>query len=136
MKGAVDGGINVPHSEKRLFGYNKEKKALDTALLRKALLGGHIADYMKKLSSDEPAKYQKQFSRYIKNGIKPDGVEQLYKKAHAAIREKPQRVAEANKKTSEDYKKAAAPYRKKKLSLKVRKDRIANKLAKVAKQRQ
>jgi large subunit ribosomal protein L5e len=136
MKGAVDGGINVPHNEKRLFGYNKEKKALDTALLRKALLGGHVAEYMKKLSADEPARYQKQFSRYIKHGIKPDNVEQLYKKAHAAIREKPQRVVDPKRKTPEEYKKAAAPYRKKKLTLKVRKDRINNKLAKVAKARQ
>jgi len=136
MKGAVDGGINVPHNEKRLFGYNREKKALDTALLRKALLGGHVAEYMKKLSADEPARYQKQFSRYIKHGIKPDNVEQLYKKAHAAIREKPQRVVDPKRKTPEEYKKAAAPYRKKKLTLKVRKDRINNKLAKVAKARQ
>jgi len=135
MKGAVDGGLNVPHSDKRLFGYNREKKALDTALLRKVLLGGHVADYMKKLSADEPARYQKQFSRYIKNGIKPDGIEALYKKAHAAIRENPKRIVNPDKKTQEDYKKAAAPYRKKKLTLAVRRDRVAHKLAKVARER-
>ena len=35
---------------------------------------------------DEPEKYQTHFSEYIKKGIGADGLEELYKKVHAAIR--------------------------------------------------
>ena len=38
------------------------------------------------LSEDEPEKYQTHFSEYIKKGIVADGLEELYKKVHAAIR--------------------------------------------------
>merc|ERR1711974_515030 len=48
---------------------------------------------------DEEA-YKKQFSRYIKNGINPDGIEAIYKKAHAAIRADPVREAQKDKKVT------------------------------------
>ncbi|KAF5954512.1 hypothetical protein HYC85_007368 [Camellia sinensis] len=38
---------------------------------------------------DEPAKYQAHFTQYIKRGIEPDGIEEKYKKVHAAIRADP-----------------------------------------------
>jgi len=38
---------------------------------------------------DEPEKYQTHFSEYIKRGIQADGIEELYKKVHAAIRADP-----------------------------------------------
>lgn len=38
---------------------------------------------------DEPEKYQAHFSEYIKRGIDPDGMEEMYKKVHAAIRADP-----------------------------------------------
>lgn len=38
---------------------------------------------------DEPEKYQSHFSEYIKKGIEPDGIEEMYKKVHAAIRADP-----------------------------------------------
>lgn len=38
---------------------------------------------------DEPEKYQTHFSRYIKLGLEPDGIEEMYKKVHAAIRADP-----------------------------------------------
>ena len=38
---------------------------------------------------DEPEKYQSHFSEYIKRGIEPDNMEELYKKVHAAIRADP-----------------------------------------------
>ena len=37
------------------------------------------------LTEDEPEKYQTHFSEYIKKGIEADGLEELYKKVHAAI---------------------------------------------------
>lgn len=38
------------------------------------------------LAEDEPEKYQAHFSEYIKKGIEPDNIEEMYKKVHAAIR--------------------------------------------------
>merc|ERR1712020_743176 len=65
MKGAVDGGIDIPHL----------------------------------MEEDEEA-YKKQFSRYIKLGINPDGVEAMYKKAHSAIRANPARESKPEKKVA------------------------------------
>lgn len=91
LKGAVDGGIDVPHSASRFVGYKTGEKegSLNAAVLRKYIFAGHVADYMKKLSEDDPDKYKKQFSRYLKNGITADKLEEVIKKTHAAIRANP-----------------------------------------------
>lgn len=44
---------------------------------------------LQSLMEDEPEKYQSHFSEYIKRGIEPDNIEELYKKVHAAIRAGP-----------------------------------------------
>ena len=44
---------------------------------------------MQTLMEDEPEKYQSHFSEYIKRGIEPDGIEEMYKKVHASIRADP-----------------------------------------------
>jgi len=44
---------------------------------------------MQTLNEDEPEKYQSHFSAFIKRGIEPDGLEDLYKKVHASIRADP-----------------------------------------------
>lgn len=88
LKGAVDGGVSIPHSPARFVGFNKEDKKLNVATLRKHIYGGHVGDYMKQLESDE-AHYKRQFSHYIKAGIKADGLEALYTKVHANIRANP-----------------------------------------------
>lgn len=38
---------------------------------------------------DEPEKYQSHFSEYLKSGVEPDSMEEMYKKVHAAIRADP-----------------------------------------------
>lgn len=48
-QGALDGGLNVPHSEKRFVGYSRDDKSLDADTLRKFIYGGHIADYMNEM---------------------------------------------------------------------------------------
>jgi large subunit ribosomal protein L5e len=89
LKGALDGGINIPHSPARFAGFDEEKQELDAKILRKYIFGGHVADYMNLLSKEDADKYKKVFSRYIKAGIKPGDLESIYKKAHAAIRANP-----------------------------------------------
>ena len=49
MQGAVDGGLDVPHSEKRFVGYDRDGKSLDAEQLRKFIYGGAIADYMNEM---------------------------------------------------------------------------------------
>ncbi|KAG6401330.1 hypothetical protein SASPL_138183 [Salvia splendens] len=89
LKGALDAGVDIPHSEKRFAGFSKDSKQLDAEVHRKYIYGGHVAAYMNSLSEDEPEKYQTHFSEYIKRGIDADNIEEMYKKVHAAIRANP-----------------------------------------------
>lgn len=61
-------------SVNRFVGYDSESKQLDADQLRRYIFGGHVADYMRYLSEEDPEKYQKQFSAFIKEGISADGV--------------------------------------------------------------
>ena len=49
----------------------------------------HISFILQTLMEDEPEKYQTHFSQYIKKGVEPECIEELYKKVHAAIRADP-----------------------------------------------
>lgn len=89
MKGAVDGGLRVPHKPLRFPGYTKDAKAFDPSELRKRIFGGHVADYMKYLEENEPEKYKSHFAVFLKNGLTADKLEATYKKVHAAIRADP-----------------------------------------------
>ena len=42
---------------------------------------------MRYLTEEDEDAYEKQFSQYIKDNVTPDMMEEMYKKAHAAIRE-------------------------------------------------
>ena len=80
MKGAVEGGLDIPHSEKRFPGYDSEAKYLNAHVHRAHIFGSHVADYMRHLIEEDEELYKKQFSRYIKNGVTADGMEDMYKK--------------------------------------------------------
>ena len=43
LQGALDGGLDIPHSEKRYVGYSSEGKSLDEETLKKYILGGHVS---------------------------------------------------------------------------------------------
>ncbi len=53
LKGASDGGIFIPHSDKRFPGYDSENKTLDAEVLKKYIFGGHIAEYMESLEEED-----------------------------------------------------------------------------------
>lgn len=88
MKGAVDGGINVPHNEKRFPAYSKEE-GFDPEQLKMRILGNHIADYMNDLAEEDEDRLKKQFSRYLAEGIEADSIEEMYTSAHEKIRADP-----------------------------------------------
>merc|ERR1711934_158920 len=98
MKGAFDGGLEIPHSEKKFFGYDAEAKEYDAEAHRERIFGGHVRDYMESMRADDPDKYKDHFAKFIAAGISADDLEGLYTKVHAAIRENPEPVASEKKK--------------------------------------
>jgi len=127
LKGATDGGLDIPHSVNRFAGYDEEKKSLDTAILRKYIFGGHVADYMRALKEEDDAAFNARFSQFIKHNVTADSLEKLYATAHKNIREKPQFV-KSTKPAPEVHKRRKTP----KLTLKQRRSRLATRKARLA----
>lgn len=128
LKGAVDGGVNVPHNEKRFPGYSKETEKLDAKVHRDRIFGQHVAGYMKSLQKEDPEEYQRHFSKFIKEGVTADKVEAMYKAAHAAIREDPNKkvVKKDKKPLPKDFKPKS--YKQRPHSLKERKNIVRQKI--------
>jgi len=120
LKGAVDGGLEIPHSNKRFPGYDSESSEFSAEVHRKYIFGGHVAEYMKELQEDDES-YKRQFSQFIKHDITPDNLEEVYKKAHAAIRANPETKAKP------DHKVTPKRWNRKKLTLAQRRDRVKQK---------
>lgn len=130
MKGAVDGGLYIPHSESRFPGYDREAKAYDAETHRNYIFGGHVADYMRQLSEEDSEQYNKVFARYVKEGINADDLESIYSKAHEAIRADPS-FKKAETKNVEEIKNKFPKRRR--LNLKERKNKIKQKKASIQK---
>jgi len=129
LKGACDGGLNIPHGERRFPGVDKEGK-YNPEVHRKYIFGGHVANYMKELQESDPSRYEKQFSRYLKEGIKHDKLEGIYKAAHAAIRKDP-----SVKKTVKKVPKAQKRWQMSKITREQRVAGVAQRKAKIAEMR-
>lgn len=71
LKGAVDAGIEVPHSEEILPSDSR-------------IRGEHIASYAKQLSTD-PERYHAQFSLYLSKKLKPDDIPSAFEKVKEKI---------------------------------------------------
>ena len=98
LKGALDGGLDIPHNEKRFAGFDKDDKKLDTETHAQYILGGIIGEYAAELQEEEPEKYARQFKSYIDEGIDPEELEELYKEVHEKIRANPVHVKKERKK--------------------------------------
>jgi len=92
LKGAVDGGLNIPHSEKRFPGYDREGKDFDAETHKKYIFGGHVAEYMELLQEEDPERYQAQFAKLIAEDVEGDALEDLYTEAFEKIRGDPELV--------------------------------------------
>merc|ERR1712008_414606 len=53
-----DGGLDIPHSEKRFPGYDGEAKELNADVHRAHIFGGHVADYMRHLIEEDEEAYK------------------------------------------------------------------------------
>lgn len=111
LKGASDGGINVPHKTKRFPGYNKSKAevvtnkrgkttdvektsaSFDPKVLRARIFGNHVTAYMNTMKKEDAEKYKRHFSQWDKclTAAKVKTCEDLYKKVHSAIIANPDR---------------------------------------------
>merc|ERR1711939_580694 len=133
MKGAFDGGLEIPHNEKKFFGYDADEKEYDAAAHRERILGGHVSSYMETLEEEQPEEYQTKFSRFIKAGVTADGMEDMYLGVHKAIRASPEanltkeKIEGGFRYTDKDGKEHFVNRRKRSLSQ--RKNRVAQKKA-------
>ena len=59
LKGAVDAGLDIPHSQEKIPSDDR-------------IMGKHIENYAKYLLKNDPDRYKKQFSNYLKVGLKPE----------------------------------------------------------------
>jgi len=91
LKGACDGGLDIPHNDHRFPGSKRDggEWKSDPAVHRKYIFGLHVAGYMKQLQENDEEAYQRQFKRYVDQKIKSDDIEKIYKKAHEGIRKDP-----------------------------------------------
>jgi len=103
LKGATDGGLNIPHNERRYPGSKKDSESgqwtFSPEVHKKYIFGGHVAAYMESLKDDDEA-LTRQFGKYVTSGIKPKDIESVYKKAHAAIRADPNKKRDPKDKGS------------------------------------
>ena len=128
LKGAVDGGLAIPHSENRFPGWDADAKTLDAEVLRNYIFGGHVADYMRELEDDDEDSFKRQFARYIEKEIEADSLEELYESAHAKIREDPVAQTKSHEYDAEALAKLKK-FHAKKLTYKERLDRVQEKKA-------
>merc|ERR1711934_272118 len=102
MKGAFDGGLEIPHNEKKFYGYDPDEKEYDAEANKERILGGHVATYMNSLEEEEPEEFAEKFKKYIEAGISADNMEDKYLEAHKAIRADPAHKPTTKKKPTGD----------------------------------
>ena len=115
LKGACDGGLNVPHQTKRFPGYSTSKKtevtgkqgkvtetkveeaSFNASVHRDRIFGNHITTYMNKLKKEDAGAFKRQFSQWEKclAANKAKSCEEIYKKVHKAINANPDRKKKA-----------------------------------------
>jgi large subunit ribosomal protein L5e len=148
LKGACDGGVNIPHSDRRfpgskdVEGGGKNKYEPNPEKHREYIFAQHVANHMRQLQENDEEAYERQFKRYIDAGISADDVEGIYTALHKAIRAEPTKkrdpLERGHYKSRDKAKDAKATYPKKnhrqvKLSVAQRKGRVKQKLAAILK---
>jgi len=120
MKGGVDGGLYIPHENKRFPGYANTKEEIqgkrgkvektqntiswEPKVLRDHIFGNHIQIYMDLLKKESKDRYDAHFSKWdaALKASKCKNLEELYTKAHAAIRKDPIYKKKENKNTKRE----------------------------------
>lgn len=71
LKGAVDGGLDIPHSLKRFPGYDDEGDELNAEVHRNHIFGQNIGVYMDSLKEEDEDAYRRQILK-IHQGWSPE----------------------------------------------------------------
>jgi len=141
LKGAVDGGLHIPHTNKLFPGYKApdekgQEPEYDAEAHKDKIFGGHVKEYMEMLAEEDPTKYEAHFSKFIAEDIDADKLEDMYSEAHEKIREDPDREAADKKgitheRTGEDIKSSdgSTHVRSPKIGLEMRRQKVAEKIA-------
>ena len=123
LKGAADGGLDIPHNEKRFPGYDRDGKEYDADMHRERIMGGHVGEYMEYLEEEDNQKYQEHFATYIENDVDADGLEELYESVHEKIREDPSPSEKKDFSPDKSFKrKAKLSYDERKARVQAKKD--------------
>jgi len=72
LKGAIDGGLDIAYSEDALPPVER-------------FSGKHISDYATLLKKEQPTKYKKVFSGYLKNNLVPEDIAKVFEQAKSNI---------------------------------------------------
>jgi large subunit ribosomal protein L18 len=72
LKGAIDSGLDIPHSSDILPSEDRIK-------------GGHISKYAELLKKENPEKYGKHFSQYIKGSLQPEDLARHFEEIKAKL---------------------------------------------------
>jgi len=141
LKGAVDGGLHIPHTNKLFPGYKPPadkggQGEYDAEAHKEKIFGTNVKEYMEMMQEEDPTKYEAHFSKFIENSIDADGVEDMYSDAHSKIKEDPSFTGADKKGTtySRDGNKMIGSdgtehARSKKIGLEARRAKVAAKIA-------
>jgi large subunit ribosomal protein L5e len=124
MKGASDGGLDIPHNAKRFPGYNRDNKSYKADVHRERIFGLHVASYMEEMKAENAVEYTTRFSSYVAADADPEEIEEIYQNAHASIRKDP-----SAKTTRKAYKVDKSFKKPGKSTNEERKARVATKMA-------
>jgi len=84
MAGILDGGINIPHNQKRFPGFQPGEK-FDPSLLNGRIKGEHVSEYMQLLKEEDNEKYEKHFSKLIENKMDGTNYSRIFDKAYKKL---------------------------------------------------
>merc|ERR1711871_1597751 len=121
MKGAADGGLLIPHNEKRFPGYDRASKEYDPEVHKSHIMGEHVGEYMTYLQEEDPGKYERQFKKFLAAGINGENISEMYEKVHEQIKANP--VVPKKVKTVKTEKR----HLRRKMTYSQRKDRVNQK---------
>jgi large subunit ribosomal protein L5e len=100
LKGASDGGLDIPHTAKLFPGYEKNDGGDDeyeAGDMRDKIMGEDVAEYMRYLMEEDEEAYAKHFSAFVDAEVEADDLEEMYEECHKAIREDPSPAAKGDK---------------------------------------
>jgi len=126
LKGACDGGLDIPHNDKRYAGYDLQDKSLDPETLERYIKGGVVAEYAEEMQEEEPEKFQEHFKKYLDEDEDPTELEERMEEVLEAIREDPTHEKKERSKPSEKkaWKEVKLTYDQKKANLKEKLEKL------------